>query len=123
MGYILGIAIASAIAFFIHQFVLVQLEIPPYANSIVLSYVINTLLAIAVLALLFLLRKRLKDQLGFLFMAGSLLKFAVFFIVFFPIYNADGDLSRLEFVTFFIPYATCLFTETYSAIKLLSTIE
>ena len=65
----------------------------------------------------------LKTQLGFLFMVGSALKFAVFFIVFQPIYKQDGEVSSLEFLAFFIPYTLCLIFETFSLSKLLNKLD
>ena len=44
-------------------------------------------------------------------MAGSGLKFLLFFLLFYPSYKADGNMSTLEFISFFIPYAICLILE------------
>ncbi|WP_053989946.1 DUF6168 family protein [Mangrovimonas sp. TPBH4] len=117
------ITIASAIVFFIHTMLLRQLDYVVFANHIVLAYVVNVLLALAILYGLYFFRKKLKDQMGFLFMAGSLLKFAVFFIVFYPKYSVDGQITRVEFVTFFVPYVTCLVTEAFGVLKLLKNLD
>ena len=112
-----------SITFSIHILVLNMKELPLFGNQIVLSYTINTVLAIGIFALLFFLKEKYESQLGFLFMAGSALKFAVFFIVFQPIYKLDGEVSRLEFLAFFIPYGLCLIFETFSLSKLLNRLD
>ncbi len=56
-------------------------------------------------------------------MFGSFLKFAFFFIFFYPSYQADGDITRLEFMAFFIPYIFSLLIETMSLITLLNLPE
>lgn len=92
-----------------------------FENSIVLSYSVNVILAAFIFLSLYKLRKKYNDQLGFLFMFGSMLKFAVFFIFFYPDFRADGEMSRLEFFSFFVPYVVCLFTETLSVIELVNS--
>jgi F0F1-type ATP synthase assembly protein I len=77
-------------------------------------------LAIAIFLFLYKMRKKHKDQLGFLFIAGSALKFAVFFLVFHPDFMLDGDINKLEFASFFIPYLLCLIIETLSLVKWLN---
>jgi len=119
----LTVTLILSITFAIHILVLNMKELPLFGNQIVLSYVINTILAIGIFALLFFLKEKYKSQLGFLFMAGSALKFAVFFIVFQPIYKLDGEVSTLEFSAFFVPYVLCLIFETYSLSKLLNRLD
>jgi len=121
--YMLVIAITIVIAFFIHISILYLLKLPLFDNKIILSYVVNTLLVILILLVLFIFRNKLKDQLGFLFMGGSLLKFACFFIFFYPSFKMDGNISNLEFASFFVPYATCLIVETSCASKLLNSLK
>lgn len=112
-----------SIAFLLHVLVLNMMEFSSFDNQIVLSYIINTVLAIIIFALLFFLKEKYKSQLGFLFMAGSALKFAIFFIVFQPIYKQDGEVSTLEFSAFFAPYVICLIFETFSLSKLLNKLD
>ncbi|WP_242131050.1 DUF6168 family protein [Aestuariivivens marinum] len=112
-----------AITFVLHLGFLKLFEQPLFENKIVLSYIVNLLLVIGVFGLLYILRNKYKSQLGFLFLAGSVLKFTIFFIVFYPIYKQDEDVSKLEFAAFFIPYATGLILETLSLSKWLNEID
>ena len=110
-------------AFAIHLLILKYLELPLFNNKIVLSYILNTTLAIAIFGLLFRYREKVKDNIGFLFLAGSFLKFIAFFILIYPSYKADGGTSKLEFAAFFVPYLICLFIETSSLVKWLNEIK
>jgi len=111
------------IAFGIHITALYFLTLPLFDNKIIASYVTNLLLIIVVFGSLYLLRRKYKSQLGFLFLAGSVLKFAVFFMFFYPFYKMDHTISRLEFAAFFIPYALGLVLETLSLSKWLNNME
>lgn len=115
--------IAVTVAFFIHLLINNFIEQSIEVNQLIYSYSVNAALAIGVIALIFLLKKKLRDQLGFIFMGTSMLKFVFFFILFYPGYNADGDLSRLEFLTFFIPYAISLIAEGVILSKFLNDLD
>ncbi len=117
---VVGIA---TIAFFIHFLVNNSISQSVETNQLIYSYCINIVLACSAILVLFLLKKKLKDQLGFIFMGASMLKFVFFFIFLYPEYNLDGDLSRLEFFTFFIPYVVCLITESVILSKFLNNLD
>jgi cytochrome bd-type quinol oxidase subunit 2 len=108
------------LVFIIHTSLLEVYQKPRNINNIQLAYVVNGLLAVVIFLTLFLLRKKYRDQLGFLFMAGSFLKFGVFFVFFYPNYVSDNDITKLEFLAFFTPYVYSLFVETLALIKLLN---
>ncbi|MGE0561891.1 MAG: hypothetical protein AB7O47_08755 [Flavobacteriales bacterium] len=107
------------IVFLAHLGVLYLYDLPLLSNFIIAAYLSNYLIAIIVYAFLYKFRVRLATSLGFLFMGGSMIKFAVFFIFFLPYYKQDGDMSKIEFSSFFIPYAISLSLETFSFIKVL----
>lgn len=113
------LSLTFAIFFLLHFSLLRIYRFDPLGNMIVRSYAANFILAASIYSALFLLRKKLKDQIGFLFMAGSLLKFVVFFLVFYPVYREDGQMDKLEFAAFFIPYALGLVIETVFTAKML----
>ena len=107
----------------IHLLTLKWLGLPLFAHHILLAYGVNLSLVILIFGALFFFRHKFKAQLGFLFLAGSLLKFAIFFLVFYPLYNADGVLSKMEFSTFFTPYIVGLIYETLSLSKWLNNLD
>jgi hypothetical protein len=105
------LAILILVTFGIHLFVLSLTDHSLFGNQIILSYGVNYLLAAVVLIVVEKTLNKNSAQAGFVFMAGSALKFLVFFLVFFPIYKADDEMLTVEFAAFFIPYAICLITE------------
>ena len=116
-------AILLGIVFFIHLGVLKALSLPVFDNRIVLCYLINFVLIIIVFGILYLFKEKYKSQLGFLFLAGSFLKFIIFFIVFYPFFKMDNHISKLEFAAFFVPYSIGLILETISLSKWLNKLE
>lgn len=119
----LTVLIIAAVTFFIHFLINSYVLKLTDLNELIYSYSINILLACSVIVLLFVLKEKLKNQLGFIFMGTSLLKFALFFLLFYPNYNNDGDLSRIEFLTFFVPYVICLITECVILSKFLNALD
>ena len=111
------------LTFGIHLGILKGLDMTLFAHHIILAYAINLSLVIIIFGILYYLRRKYKEQLGFLFLAGSLLKFAVFFIFFYPVYKSDGDISRAEFASFFTPYVVGLIFETLSLGKWLNSLD
>jgi hypothetical protein len=107
------------IVFGIHVFILTQLGHPVFEHLIVEAYLLNYGLAIGIYLTLFLLKKKMSTQMGFLYMAGSFLKFLFFFIFFYPSYKLDGSLDAYEFAAFFTPYVISLFFETLGVIDFL----
>ena len=69
------------------------------------------------------LAEKQNKNLGFVFLFGSTLKFAVYFLIFNPLFMQDESLSKLEFFTFFMPYIACLLVETLALVKLLREID
>ncbi|UKM65616.1 DUF6168 family protein [Flavobacteriaceae bacterium GSB9] len=114
---------AAIVAFVFHWAVVRVFNLQLTTGQLLYSYTVNILMANGVIVLLFLLKKKLKDQLGFIFMASSLVKFAIFFMLFYPKYNADGDLTRLEFLTFFVPYVVCLIVECVILSRFLNSLD
>ena len=113
------LVILAAVVFYIHTEILRYIGCSPYNNLIIEAYYANVILAVFIFSGLNFLQKKYSDQLGFLFMAGSLIKFAVFFIFFSPHFREDGAISRLEFLSFFVPYLLCLFLETLAVVGIL----
>jgi len=90
------------------------------AGFLLKSYVVNNVLAAVIFTFLFRWRKRHIEKLGFLFMAGTGLKFLAFFIVFYPAFHADSELTKDEFVLFFVPYVLSTLIETVFLARILN---
>lgn len=119
-----GLLVASlGLALVAHAGVRAQTGLDPWGDRLLASYGINAALAAAIVWALFLFRRRIRTQIGFLFIAGSLLKFAAFFVFLYPSYQLDDDLSRAEFGAFFIPYMLALVLEVVFTAKILRDLE
>jgi len=119
LKFTLSLSASLLLVFILHVFYLKTKNLPLFENKLVAAYTINFLAAIVIYITLFLLRNKFKEQLGFLYMGGSFLKFILFFVFFYPSYKLDGQMSSLEFGAFFIPYVISLIFETLGVIKFL----
>jgi len=117
--FITTFLLSLLVVFAIHIFYLKTQNLPLFDNKIIGAYIINFLAAVVIYVGLFLLKSKFKEQLGFLYMGGSFIKFILFFIFFYPVYKLDGEMSSLEFGAFFIPYLISLIFETLGVIKFL----
>lgn len=112
-----------SLLFFGHSWILENKGLDPYGNQLVKSYTLNIIMAAMVFFSIYAFRNKYRDLLGFFFLGGSLLKFVLFFIFLYPGYRLDGDLDRIEFLAFFVPYLFSLILETYFLVKLLNTVD
>ena len=123
VSFAIKTVILLTVVFAIHLLVLNVLQLSLFENRIVLSYIVNLVLVIVIFGILYLLKEKYKSQLGFLFLAGSLLKFVVFFILFYPFYKLDNIITKLEFAAFFVPYVMGLIIESVSLSKWLNKLD
>lgn len=122
-GFVLALALTNAIGLAVHLSILSSLGLPLWDNMLVAAYGINAFLALGIGLGLYRLRKKFVQSMGFIFLAGTALKFLVFFLVFNPIYKEDGVVERTEFITFFIPYVLNLVVETTFLVRVLNKID
>ena len=123
IDFSIKLLVVLVIVFGLHIATLHFLEKPLFEDKITLSYVVNAIMAIIIFLVLFKLKTKYKDQLGFLFLFGSTFKFAVFFLLFYKAFKLDGIVTKLEFASFFIPYMLCLLIETFSLSKWLNKMD
>lgn len=109
-----------ALAFGIHYAVLSYLQIPIGSSLTWQAYLFNLLAAQIILTVMLRIAQKKQDYLGFIFMGGSLLKFLVFFLAFYPVYKEDGEISSLEFSSFFVPYLICLAFKSFVLLRSLN---
>ncbi len=80
------------------------------------SYVFNSVFTFLLLLGIVLVREKFKDQLGFIFMAGSLIKMGLFM----AISTLRGfEITKDVFLDFFVSYAICLILEVYYVSRIL----
>lgn len=89
-------------------------------NLLFTSYLINYSLALLIFIVLLKLAEKHIHLLGFVYLGGSLLKFAVYFLLIHSKFKADGTISKTEASVFLIPYFLCLIYETTYLVKLIN---
>lgn len=102
------------LSFLIHSFIV-------DSSHLILLYSLNFSIAVFVYWIVFILRNKQKESLGYYFLVGTLIKFLVFFLIILPVFKEDDVVTKTEFFSFFIPYVISLFIETKFLISLLNS--
>lgn len=123
LSTLIYVIILGLVSFYTNLFIVQRVASTVNTQELSLAYFGNAVMAFAIVALMYLLQKRFKEQLGFVFMATSVLKFAFFFIVFYPRYHADGHMTKQEFLIFFVPYLIFLIFEIVVLSRFLNRID
>ena len=92
----------------------------PLTGMLGVSYLLNYVMAAGVFAAFLKLKNKHTDKLGFISLGNTLIKFVVFFLVFDPLFQADGETTRAEFAVFFIPYVCATIIETVFLVRILN---
>lgn len=123
VAFSLKLLLILAIAFPVHAYCQSALGLAYFHNLLIESYLANYILVVVSYSVLLKLQKKYTNSLGFIFMGGSFVKFAVFFIFFNPYYKSDEDIQTVEFLAFFIPYGLAIILETISLVRLLNKAD
>jgi hypothetical protein len=102
------------IGYWLQKIVLENTETLFDSELLILAYFLNGFIALAIYILIYALRKKFFDQLGFLFLLGSFLKFGVYFLFFHP--KMSG--TKIEFSLFFVPYVLSLILEVRALLNI-----
>jgi hypothetical protein len=108
------------VSFFLHWKALEILSRTVDLGHLLPFYVMNYIMGVAIVSALIFLSKNKGEILGFVFMAGSLVKFAVFFMVFYPELHENDASKKATFILFFIPYILSVITEVWYLIRFLN---
>lgn len=122
-GFLISLVVSLGLAFIVHAWIRDRSGLTPAGDLLPFTYLVNGLLAFVIVAVLFVIRSRMRHQIGFLFIGGSLIKFLFFFIFFYPEFTADETIDRAEFFSFFVPYFFSLVLETYFTSLILRNLE
>ena len=114
------LTLSVILVFAVHLGFLRFIEYPLWGHYILLSYIFNLFTALFFYFGIAYVSKKDQAQTGFIYLLFIGLKFLLFFVLIYPLFKADGVLERQEFVTFYVPYVSCLFIEIRQLIKLLN---
>jgi hypothetical protein len=115
-GFILISLVLLSITFYIHSGFVDALD----ETTMIKSYGVNLILGIIVFGVIDFLKKTQTNILGFIFLAGSLFKFLIYFVYIYPLLIESGELTKVKFFVFFIPYSICLVVEITFLVRLLN---
>ncbi len=120
LRFTLFLSLLMGVVFITHLFMLHSYSFGIFENKIITSYLINYTLTITIYITLLLLKEKFAESLGYIFFIGSFLKFIAFFLLIQPLLKEDGNISRVEFLSFFVPYSISLIFEVTSLVKTLN---
>lgn len=101
----------------IHRHFIIEMDLEHLMPLLMPYYAMNGLMGIVTGVVIILLSVRKSTITGFAFMGGSLIKFALFFILFYVDLSANEVVRKQEFITFFIPYAFSVILEVWFLIR------
>lgn len=121
--FILVLIILLSLSFVVHLLTLRSIDESFQLSLLTYTYLALIGMTALIVFLIFKFQKKYYDQVGFMFLAGSLVKFAFYFVVLKPFY-AHYELPKTKaFLVFFIPYIISLITEAVYVSKLLNKID
>lgn len=107
-------------SYWIHMVIINTFSLQRDIGIIKLSYIFNGIFTTVLTSAIIVVSKRFKDHLGFIFMAGSLIKIGVFL----AISKFSGfEVNKNVFLDFFMAYVICLIIEVYFVSKILNSIK
>ncbi len=121
--FIFQVVLALLLVGILHYGIIYAKDWPLALPDLIWAYLLNLVLAAGIYTAMLQFAAQQSRYLGFLFLIGSALKFAAYFIILQPIFARDGSLSKVEFFYFFIPYLICLLAETMALVKLLREMD
>ncbi len=118
--FILVLFLSLVVSFVIHFVVLKSIDESFATNLLAVTYLGLLAMTTLIVFAIFKFQKKYFSQVGFLFLAGSLLKFAFYFTLLKPYYSHYELPKTKAFLVFFIPYLISLITESLYVSKLLN---
>lgn len=112
--------LSLVVSFVIHFVVLKSIDESFATNLLAVTYLGLLAMTTLIVFAIFKFQKKYFSQVGFLFLAGSLLKFAFYFTLLKPYYSHYELPKTKAFLVFFIPYLISLITESLYVSKLLN---
>lgn len=111
------------VSFIVHYLILQNALAVLEPKLLIATYLALFVLTILIVGAIQKLQKNYFNQVGFLFLVGSMIKFALYFVILKPFYQ-HFELSKSNaFLVFFIPYLISLISEAVYVSKLLNSSD
>lgn len=107
----------TGVVYALHLFVYRQISTEDAGALINFAYKFNIGITFLFGSTIIFASERLKEQLGFIFLAGSAVKLGIFF---FLIKTSGFEIGKSVFLHFFIPYVVCVIIEIVYVIRILN---
>ena len=106
--------------YFIHLGIVTSFSLDRNLEIINFSYVFNGIFTLLFVIGILVFSNKFKDQIGFIFMGGSLVKIGLFIGI--SKLN-DMDIDKNVFLDFFVAYVICLILEVYFVSRILKSVN
>lgn len=117
------LAVLLVLSYFVHDWAL-NLSSDSLRDGLLIKFYVTNWLLASLTSLVIIWAIKYKSEIaGFSFMGGSLVKFAVFFAVFYPFLSEEKDMRKLEILGFYVPYALCLIVEVWYLIRKMNRLN
>ncbi len=120
LQFSLQLLLLMAVGLIVQSFILEKFSQEFFSHLILEAYCFNFFMVALNFLLLIKLKNKFPGSLAYFLMSGFLFKLLGFFIFFRPVYMMDGEILKVEFFAFFLPYTLSLFYETWKIVKLLN---
>lgn len=117
--FFLIISLVIGLIYGLHRLLIASFFSIPNLDFFHFSYKFNVGITLLFTTTIILASEKLKDQVGFVFLAGSFAKIGLFLYL---AQNLGFELGKSNFFIFFIPYLGCVLCELFFVIGLLKTI-
>ena len=94
-----------------------------FEKHLLFCYCFNYILTLLFYIVLYFFKEKKSNQLGFIFLFSSMLKFILFFALIKPLFNSSAGMRSAEFLAFFVPYSISMFLEIFTIIRLINKEE
>src|SRR5699024_1973405 len=112
--FIVYLALAAGILYLAHWFTATSLLGKTELSFLGFSYKFNFGITLIFTSTILLFAQKLKDQIGFIFLAESTIKLGLFF---FLSQKLGFEIGKNNFFEFFVPYIGCLSVELFFIIR------
>jgi len=118
LRFIVLFVILIFVGYIIHKYCIDTFLMKRNVSLINLSYLLNGSFTLLFTLGIIVFYKKFEDQVGFIFMWGSLVKMGIFIAI---LKLSGYELNKAAFLDFFVSYAICLTLEVYYISKILNS--
>lgn len=89
-------------------------------STLLSCYLINLIVTVLLFLIIGFVHRANSSITGYIFLTGTLLKFIIYFSLVKPILTQDGEVTKLKFFFFFVPYILSLIIEVFWLVRFMN---